>query len=39
MIDLGINQIVGFYYWNVWKVPVEEWHFKHFGSKNQLPGF
>ena len=22
------KQVVGFYYQNVWKTPVEEWHFK-----------
>ena len=35
MFDLCRNQVVGFYYQNVWKTPVEEWHFS---SKNQLPG-
>ena len=61
MFQLRINQVVGFYMQNVWKTPVEEWHFKercrsstciftknvtppqvffkHFVSKNQLPGF
>ena len=27
MFDLYKNQVVGFYYQNVWKTPVEEWHF------------
>ena len=35
MFDVRRNQVVGFYYQNVWKAPVEEWHF---GSKNQIPG-
>ena len=35
MFNLCRNQVVGFYYQNVWKTPVEEWHFS---SKNQLPG-
>ena len=61
MFQLWINQIVGFYYQNVWKTPVEsdilsrdaghrpayllknvsrpQVFFKHFGSKNQPPGF
>ena len=40
MFHLRINKLVGFYKQNVWKTPVEEWHFfKHFTSKNQLPGF
>ena len=40
MFDLCRNQVVGFYYQNVWKTPAEESQvfFKHFGSKNQLPG-
>ena len=28
MFHLYRNQIVGFYYQNVWETPVEEWHFK-----------
>ena len=28
MFHLRINQVVGFYYQNVWKTPVEEGHFK-----------
>ena len=28
MFDLRINQVVGFYYRNVWKTPLKEWHFK-----------
>ena len=28
MFQLWINQVVGFYYQNVWKTPVKEWHFK-----------
>ena len=28
MFHLWINQVVGFYLQNVWKTPVEEWHFK-----------
>ena len=28
MFDLCRNELVGFYYQNVWKAPVEEWHFK-----------
>ena len=55
MFHLRTNQVVDFYQQNVWKTPVEEWHFKtciftqnvtlpqvffkHFASKNQLPGF
>ena len=35
MFHLCRNQVVGFYLQNVWKTPVEEWHF---ASKNQLPG-
>ena len=31
-----INQIVGFYQQNVWKAPVNKWHF---ASKTQLTGF
>ena len=28
MFDLDVrNQVVGFYYQNVWKIPVEEWQF------------
>ena len=44
MFDLCRNQVVGFYWQNVSKTPVEEWHFKercrsvHFASKHQLPG-
>ena len=29
MFQLWINQVVGCYYQNVWKTPVEEWHFKY----------
>ena len=29
MFQLCINQVIGFYYQNVWKTPVEE----YFGSK------
>ena len=46
MFQLRINQVVGLYYQNIWKTPVEDWHFyssqmffKPFGSKKQLPGF
>ena len=35
MFHLCRNQVVGFYLQNLWKTPVEEWHF---ASKNQLPG-
>ena len=28
MFDLCRNKVVGFYYQNVWKTPVKEWHFK-----------
>ena len=28
MFYLCRNQVVGFYLQNVWKTPVEEWHFK-----------
>ena len=28
MFDLCRNQVVGFYYQNIWKTPVEEWYFK-----------
>ena len=28
MFHLSLNQVVGFYQQNVWKTPVEEWHFK-----------
>ena len=35
MFNLCRNHIVGFCLQNVWKAPVEEWHFI---SKNQLPG-
>ena len=28
MFHLWIDQVVGFYYQNVWKTPVEEWCFK-----------
>ena len=35
MFDLCRNQVVGFYYQNVWKTAMEEWHFS---SKNQRPG-
>ena len=27
MFHLRMNQVVGFYKQNVWKIPVEEWHF------------
>ena len=33
---LRISQVIGFDLQNLWKTPVEEWHF---ASKNQLPGF
>ena len=36
MFQLWINQVVGFYYQNV---TLPQVFFKHFGSKNQLPGF
>ena len=26
MFHLRMNQVVGFYKQNVWKIPVEEWH-------------
>ena len=35
IFDLGRGQVVGFYYQNVWKTTVKQWHF---GSKNQLLG-
>ena len=35
MFHLCRNQVIGFYLQNLWKTPVEEWHF---ASKNQLPG-
>ena len=35
MFHLCRNQVVSFYQQNVWKTPVEEWHF---ASKNQLSG-
>ena len=28
MFDFCKNQVVGFYNQNVWKTPVEKWHFK-----------
>ena len=33
MFHLCRNQVVDFYWQNVWKIPVEEWHF---ARKNQL---
>ena len=26
--ELCKNQVVGFYFQDIWKTPVEEWHFK-----------
>ena len=28
MYHVWISQVVGFYWQNIWKTPVEEWHFK-----------
>ena len=28
IFQIWINQVVGFYQQNVWKTPLEEWHFK-----------
>ena len=39
MFHLWINQVVGFYYQNVWRTTLPQVLFKHFASKNQLPGF
>ena len=38
MFHLWINQVVGFYWQNVWKTPVEEWHFKERYRSSTMQG-